>query len=143
VVIATLAWAGLAKSSNVYTYKLTESSITVQHPIQKVYAVDYLKRYVGEMSIQYGLSPQGYQELVATIQCESNFQIDPKHNGISWGIAQFTKPTWNKEGIGDIMNPITQIEVMVRMWKNNQEPQWDCWCMKYGKDNKSCESRGL
>ncbi len=64
------------------------------------------------------------------IFCESGFQVDPKHNGISWGIAQFTKATWIDFGYGDIMNPQSQFAVMAKMWKRGLQGRWDCYKMQ-------------
>ena len=127
MVIGTLAIAGFAKSSTTYIYQPSVHRITVERPITYVYATDWLKGYLGEVSIKYGLPANDYSEMVATIQCESGWQIYPKPNHISWGIAEFTPPTWQEFGYGDIMNPVSQINIMVKMWKVGLAKRWDCY----------------
>ena len=98
-------------------------------PVKYVYSTAFLKDTASEDAIKYGLSPIQYSQMMATIFCESGWQIDPKHNGISWGIAQFTKPTWKEFGYGDIMNPLTQLEVMASMIHRGLFNRWDCFRM--------------
>ena len=74
----------------------------------------------------YGLESQ-IQTAEAVVACESGFQVDPPHNGVSWGIAQFTKPTWKDFGYGDIMNPLSQVQVMAKMFSRGLQNRWDCF----------------
>ncbi len=124
--VGTLAIIGIAQSSTIYTYKLANTKPTAERPVKYVYSIDYLKGIAGEASIQYGLSGQDYQEMIDTIQCESGWQIYPKPNYISWGIAEFMPATWHDFGNGDIMDPIMQIKVMARMWSKGLMGRWDC-----------------
>lgn len=80
----------------------------------------------------YGLQDQ-IQTAEAVIACESGFQVDPPHNGISWGIAQFTKDTWKDFGSGDIMNPLFQIQTFSKMWSKGLQNRWDCYRLGYYK----------
>ncbi len=96
-------------------------------PVKYVYSTEFLKDTASEDAIKYGLSPIQYSQMMATIFCESSWQIYPKPNHISWGVAQFTPPTWKEFGYGDIMNPISQLNVMSKMFHNHLEKRWDCW----------------
>lgn len=124
--IGTLAIPSIVQSSKINSYQVVVPSKAVERPFKYVYSTEFLKDYAANMGIKYGLSPLQFTNLVATIMCESGFQVDPKHNNISWGIGQFTKPTWDQFGRGDIMNPLIQLDVMVSMWKNNSA-RWDCF----------------
>ncbi len=70
-----------------------------------------------------------YALLDDVIMCESSWNPNPKPNGISFGIAQFTKDTWKDFGEGDIMNPYSQLEVMVKMFRDGFAERWDCFKM--------------
>lgn len=83
-----------------------------------------LKSYLREQASLYGVD---YDEMSAVIQCESGWRVDPPHNNISWGIAQFTPDTWTDFGSGDIMNPYTQLDVMAKMWSKGLHGRWDCY----------------
>ena len=61
----------------------------------------------------------------AVIQCESSWNIYA-NNGISFGILQFTKPTWKEFGSGDIYNPYWQIKTFAKMVKSGLWNRWDC-----------------
>ena len=133
MIIGTSAWASTIESSKTYTYQLTSTVIKNPRPILYVYSTEYLKDYVGEASIKYGLSPTQYQEIIKTVNCESGWQIYPKKNHISWGISQFTPPTWKRFGHGDIMDPISQLDVMAKMWSMGLQDRWDCFRLKLYK----------
>ena len=75
---------------------------------------------------EYGLKSE-VKKAIAVIDCESSWNWNPKPNGISWGIAQFTPPTWKDFGQGDIMNPYVQLETMAKMWKMGLQERWDCY----------------
>lgn len=62
----------------------------------------------------------------AIISCESNWNINAD-NGISFGILQFTKPTWKDFGTGNIFNPYWQIQTFAKMYKNGLRDRWDCY----------------
>ena len=67
------------------------------------------------------------------IACESSWDINAD-NGVSYGIAQFTPPTWVDFGRGDIMNPFIQLEVMAKMWGvHHLQSRWDCYNMLFFK----------
>lgn len=89
-----------------------------------------IKRYLREQSALYGLD---YDKMSAVISCESGWRIDPPHNNISWGIAQFTPETWKDFGGGDIMDPYAQIRVMSIMWSKHLEGRWDCYHILFDK----------
>lgn len=85
-----------------------------------------LTRYLQDSFAKYGIESQvGMAENV--ISCESGFQVNPKHNNISWGITQMTPATWKDFGYGNIMNPYSQISVMAKMWKMGLQSRWDCY----------------
>lgn len=80
-----------------------------------------------------------------TIQHESGW-VWNANNGISKGLAMFTRPTWNQfcRGLGeyDDMNPHSNLLCFTKLWKMNQEWRWDVYCDKYY--NLECiERRGL
>lgn len=90
-----------------------------------------LKAHLRKLSTLYGLN---YEQMEAVIQCESSWRVDPlPHNGISLGIAQFTRPTWNDYGVGDYeaINPYIQLDVMAKMWSLGLAKRWDCYRMLY------------
>jgi hypothetical protein len=82
------------------------------------------------MGVKYLLTTTQSQEMMATITCESGWQIYPKPNNISWGIAQFTPATWKGFGYGDIMNPLSQLDTMAKMWSKGLANRWDCYRLK-------------
>lgn len=91
------------------------------------------KAYLEQDLQKYGIENQlGLIEKV--IQCESGFQIDPKHNNPCRGIAQFQTFTWkyvNDKGwcSGDIMNPQSQLNCMAILWKMGYQNWWQCYGM--------------
>ena len=111
------------------TEPVIENLKTTPPPVVEVrmptttYTREELKLALAAVAEKYG---QEYEKMLAVIQCESGFLIDPPHNGISWGIAQFTKPTWQDFGYGDIMNPLIQLDVMGKMLNNGLIGRWDC-----------------
>ena len=74
---------------------------------------------------QYGISNE-VQEAERVISCESSWNINAS-NKISYGIAQFTPATWKDFGYGDILNPLSQLDVMAKMWKDGLQGRWDCF----------------
>ena len=92
--------------------------------------IDYsrvgLTSYLELEFTKYGIANE-IPTAIAVINCESGFQVNPKHNNISWGIAQFTPATWHDYGYGDIMNPVSQINVMAKMWSLGLANRWDCF----------------
>lgn len=91
---------------------------------------DDIKEMIRIQFTLYGLVDQ-IPIAEAVIACESGFRVDPlPHNGISWGIAQFTPDTWKDFGTGDIMNPYWQIKTMAKMWKMGLQNRWDCFSGK-------------
>lgn len=122
------AFIGTVSSSKIYTYQPAVVSITEKRPRLYDQSTSYLKSYASEASIKYGLSPTVSQEMMETIQCESGWRVDPPHNNISWGISQFTPDTWEQFGYGDIMNPVSQLNVMAMMWgEYHLQNRWDCY----------------
>ena len=79
----------------------------------------------------YGISDQ-LKVAEAIISCESGWNIYAD-NGISFGILQFTKPTWKDFGSGDIMNPYWQIKTFASMWSRGLKNRWDCFRLGYYK----------
>lgn len=91
-------------------------------------SVSMLKEALSSVAVKYGLD---YDQMSTVVSCESGWRIDPPHNNISWGIAQFTPATWKDYGTGDIMNPYMQLEVMGKMWKKGLMGRWDCYRILY------------
>jgi len=103
--------------------KLTSSQLA---PIE---SSERLKGFLYEKLALYGIEDQ-YDKAVAVVHCESSWKIDPRpHNGISLGIAQFTKPTWDDYGVGryEDINPYDQLSVMAKMWSKGLQKRWDCY----------------
>jgi hypothetical protein len=125
--VGTLAFADTVQSITINTQQLPVTTITVKRPILNFYSTVFLKDYASEESVKYGLTDAQHTILMATISCESGWNIHPKPNHISWGIVEFTPATWHDFGHGDIMNPITQIDTMIKMWSNGLENRWDCY----------------
>lgn len=102
-----------------------------------------LKAFLSKVAVTYGLD---YIKLEKTIMGESGFQVAPKDNGISIGVAQFTAPTWFDycRGFGkyEDRNPIAQLNCMGYMWSIGLEYRWDAYCNLY-YDTKCIEIRGL
>jgi len=88
---------------------------------------DFLKQ---ELAL-YGIEDD-YPTLAAVIQCESGWNISPKPNYISWGIAEYTPATWKDVGFGNIMNPYSQLSVMAKIWAK-QSSRWDCFRLELYK----------
>ena len=82
---------------------------------------------------KYGIEEQ-YNKAVAVIQCESSWRINPPHNGVSLGIAQFTAPTWKDFGTGkyEDINPYLQLSTLAKMWSLGLQRRWDCYVMLFG-----------
>lgn len=74
---------------------------------------------------KYGISDQ-IPIAEKVIFCESGWNINA-NNGISYGIAQFTKATWKDFGYGDIFNPQSQFMTMGKMWKAGLQGRWNCF----------------
>ncbi len=93
------------------------------------YSREVLTRYLQSAFTKYGIENE-IPTAEAVILCESGWQINPRHNNISWGIAQFTPSTWHDYGYGDIMNPLSQLDVMSKMWSKGLQDRWDCFTGK-------------
>ena len=99
-----------------------------------------LKRYALEVIAKYGLDLKKAKEMEATITCESNWNsLAFNKGGNSYGVCQFQPATFRRYCMGDYKNPYDQVQCMAAMFLFGYEDQWDCWCMKYGKDVKSCD----
>lgn len=84
-----------------------------------------LKSYLSEVFTYNGI--EDYIPLAEKIiLCESGWNIQAS-NGISFGILQFTPPTWADFGEGDIWNPHTQIRTMAKMIRLGLIGRWDCY----------------
>lgn len=88
-----------------------------------------LKEFLKGVAIKYG---QDYSVMDAVVNCESGWRVDPPHNGVSLGIAQFTSDTWTDYGIGkyESINPYDQLKVMGYMWSIGLQDRWDCYTGK-------------
>lgn len=99
-----------------------------------------LRAYLKKVAVLDGLD---YDIISNVVQHESGFRVNPPHNGVSWGIAQFTKATWKAYGFNDIMDPYRQLFVMGMMWREGKQSQWDEWCLLYAPKLLACRKRGL
>lgn len=111
------------------TLKVSSPS-TTSHPATLKSTENDLKGFLLETSVKYGLD---YDKMNAVINCESTWRIDPPHNGVSLGIAQFTAATWVDYGVGkyEDIDPYSQIAVMGKMWSKGLESRWDCYKILY------------
>lgn len=79
------------------------------------------------------------------IQNESGWIWDKVNTktGVSKGLFQFIPSTWNENcnefGPYLALNPYDQIDCATKMWKKNQETQWETWCNKWGLDLTACD----
>ena len=93
-------------------------------------SVKELKDYLAKEVAIYG---GNYALLDDVIKCESGWRIDPPHNGISMGIAQFTESTWHdfclEYGEYEDINPYSQLRCMVKMVNKGLIGRWDCFRM--------------
>ncbi len=128
-VVGILAFGGTVQSQKIYTYKLATISVQPQkRPVQNAYSIDYLKGFSGKVSIKYGLSPEQYLQMMQTIQCESGWKTDTfSHGKISYGISQYTPPTFLDFCDGDYKDPLAQLNCMAKMFHAGLEKRWDCW----------------
>ena len=70
MVLGTLTGIGIIKSSKIYANELAvEKNITETRPLPQIYSKDYLKLYVGEISVEYGLTGEQYNQMMSTINC--------------------------------------------------------------------------
>ncbi len=86
-----------------------------------------IKEMIKEQFTLYGISNQ-IPTALKVAECESSFSINA-NNGISFGIFQYTKPTWKQFGYGDIFNPQSQIIITSKIVKKEGWKRWDCWRM--------------
>lgn len=126
--MTALAFAGTATSSKTYTYQLTDSSTTTISLLPEIYSVEYLKGYVGEVSIKYGLSGQQYQDMMNIVTCESNWNVLAFNDlGNSYGVAQYQPTTFKENCSGDYKDPVAQLNCMAQMIKRGMIERWDCF----------------
>lgn len=95
-------------------------------------SVNDLKRYLGDVAVIYGLD---YQKMYEVINCESGWRPEAS-NRVSFGIAQFTRPTWQwmneMRGMNaDYTNAYFQLEMMGWAWNRGLERHWDCYRMMF------------
>lgn len=82
-----------------------------------------IKEMITVQFTKYGIENE-IPTALKVLDCESGYQVNAS-NGISFGIFQFTKSTWHDFGHGDIYNPMVQVEVATKMWKNGLQSRWD------------------
>lgn len=83
-----------------------------------------LKSYLATEISQYG---GNFSLLDKVIECESSYRTDVySSNRSSYGVCQFTKPTFSENCTGDYENPYNQILCMVLMAKRGMLGRWDC-----------------
>jgi hypothetical protein len=93
------------------------------------------------VSEEYGLNRTEFYE---TLFGESSLNTNAD-NGISAGLAQFTKETWleNCSDIDDRKDLKKSLECAAKLWKSGEQWRWDVWCQKFGRNNKRCIIRGF
>ena len=144
--IATGVWYGIAKAPKIEDERgKTEQGVETKEKSNREAisgSGEGLKVVLADFVRQYGLD---YEQFYETIKCESGFNPDPIGNILSRGIAQFTLPTW----LGycserdERLNALKSLECASKMWQQGLQYKWDCWCMRYGKENLNCIKRGF
>lgn len=127
LVIGTLAIAGIAQSQKINTYQVVAPSKPAPVSVSYVYGQEFLKGYAAEMSIQYGLSPVQFTQMIETITCESSWNyLAFNKKGNSYGIAQYQPATFKENCKGDYKDAKAQISCMASMIKRGMLKRWDC-----------------
>ena len=113
-------------------------SQTEAHAIQEKSTLNSkdLKGFLKEVSLQYG---QNYEMMTAVIQCESTWGVTAYNEddekfvpGGSFGIAQFTIPTFEENCSGDYKDPLDQLSCMGLLWKRGEQKRWMCYRKLFG-----------
>lgn len=124
---------------NTAAYNQTESTLTIgeypisitketkqkPRPVQQDYSREGLTRYLEDTFAKYGIEDQ-IPTAKRIILCESSWNVRAS-SGISFGIFQYTAPTWHDFGHGDIWDPLVQIETTARIVKKEGWGRWDCY----------------
>lgn len=102
-----------------------------------------LKSLLEVVFTRYGMKEK-IPEAEYTIEHESSW-IWNNGNGISIGLAAFTRATWKENCVGEYedMNPLDQLSCFTKLWAKGEQWRWDTWCGKYGAENKHCIMRGF
>jgi hypothetical protein len=138
----TLAVASTQQSSTIYHYP-TEAQETL-NPLTSLTATpspERVKEAVNWIEINMGLGKEFYN----TLSCESGFSYFAFHankEGGSFGVAQFIPTTFAGSCKGSYHSTQDQILCAAQMFKKNQQPQWDCWCLSHA-GNAICQKRGF
>lgn len=107
------------------------SVLPEKRPSQPITApsVKELKRFLLDVSAKYG---QDYDVMENVIQCESGFQTNTFSRGeISYGVAQFTPPTFSEYCSGSYVDPYAQLSCMGKMFHDGLAARWDCYRQLY------------
>lgn len=127
--IGTVAIIGNAKAPQ-YSHKSGEigESTSVPKPTsQQAYSasVNELKGYLAYLVATHG---GNFALLDDVIMCESGWRTDVYSKGqVSYGISQFTLPTFQENCEGDYKDPKAQLKCMVLMFANGMAERWDCF----------------
>lgn len=87
-----------------------------------------LKEYLKQQSSLYGVD---YAVLTKVVNCESSWNSSAR-TSVSYGIAQFTKPTFKEYCKGEYTNAKDQLTCMASVFKKKMMSRWDCWRSLYG-----------
>lgn len=92
-----------------------------------------LNEYLRSVFATYGIESQ-IKMAEAVVSCESSWNVlaynkdDERFvKGGSYGIAQFTRPTFFENCTGDYENPYDQISCMAKLWKRGEQHRWTCY----------------
>lgn len=103
--------------------KVTESIKATSTQYDKP-TVKELKDFLTQLVNTYG---GNYALIDDVIQCESGWRTDVySRNNISYGIAQFTPPTFSDFCDGEYKDPYAQLTCMVKMFNKGLSSRWDC-----------------
>lgn len=82
---------------------------------------------------EYGLSQTQENQMMGTIQCESNF--DPKargDDGGSVGLVQIDRLYWPKTTLQEAEDPDYAVSFMANLFSKGEERKWTCWREIFG-----------
>jgi hypothetical protein len=129
VLIGTAAFVSTTKAPTLShkeaALQTIESPKPTSKPVTKVADNVTLKQALNLVATKYG---QDYQQMADVIQCESTWRTNVySWTGSSYGIAQFTQPTFQDYCTGSYKDPFAQLDCMGKMWQLGLQRRWDCY----------------
>ena len=125
-----IATSALASNSIAPTIRENRGKIPIYlqtTSLQKNPTPQELKDYLAQLVSKYG---GNYALISDVINCESSWRTNVySRERISYGVAQFTPPTFKENCVGDYENPYDQLNCMVNMFNKGMEKRWDCFLM--------------